>query len=439
MVTRSTRASFGVAALAACALGAPGAAAQTAQQQVKPPVAYAWIDLATFSGMGMPGMAAGASPMQMLGGMLGGGRQSANTFGMTQAASAGRWVDVTLHTRNNPSLREATQSVPQASRLAPTLKLVAPAAQKAPPPEPGDERVDEIEPERPKGRILLYWGCSESVRPGQPAVLDMASASAGDIQRFFVSRRATQRGTHAAPGRPVWPNPDDSRMVPADASMAGEHAFAGQGVPEGFRFALPATSDLMPPLEIAQREAGGAVVLEWKPLPTARGYFLAAMSGRGENEMVLWSSSELPDTGMGLIDYQTNASVDRWVREKVLLAPGATRCPVPKAIFGEEVAMLRAIAYGNEFNVAHPPRPSDPKVPWEPQWAAKVRVKSVASAMLGREMPAAAPAGGSAAREAATDASRPAEGTAPAEPQQRPANPLDLIKPADVLRGIFGR
>ena len=48
--------------------------------------------------------------------------------------------------------------------------------------------------------------------------------------------------------------------------------------------------------------------------------------------------------------------------------------------------MLRMIAYGNELNLAHPPRPADPKIAWEPQWAVKVRVKSVANAMLGMDM-----------------------------------------------------
>jgi hypothetical protein len=30
-----------------------------------------------------------------------------------------------------------------------------------------------------------------------------------------------------------------------------------------------------------------------------------------EMTMVVWTSSELPDSGFGLFDYQTNAAVDR--------------------------------------------------------------------------------------------------------------------------------
>ena len=46
--------------------------------------------------------------------------------------------------------------------------------------------------------------------------------------------------------------------------------------------------------------------------------------------MVFWTSSEVPELGMGLIDYQTNPAVDRWLKEKVLLEPSVTRCTVPE-------------------------------------------------------------------------------------------------------------
>ncbi len=405
-------------------------------QVVKPPVSQAWIDVATFAGMGMPGMGgaggAGGSPMSMMGNMFGSGGSSAgakNSFGMTQTGSAGRWVDVTLHTSRNPSLQTAAQAVPAGTQLAPSLALVAPKVQ-TPAPPVDDDRVVEREFERPKGKMLIYWGCGDTVRAGQPRVLDMSTAKPEDFQKFFVSRRATQRGTHVAAGRPLWPNETDARMVPANASLVGEHAFSGQGVPEGFKFMLPAAQDLMPPIELKQAAQGGATQLEWAALPTARAYFIAAMGAKSgaDTEMVFWTSSEVPELGMGLIDYQTNAAVDRWLNEKVLLGPTVTRCTVPKGVFGEGGgAMLRMIAYGSELNLAFPPRPTDPKIAWEPQWAAKIRVKSVASAFLGMDMSqmqrGAAPAAGEAS---------------PSQQQQKPEEEQKL-NPVDLLRGIFGR
>ena len=56
------------------------------------------------------------------------------------------WLDVTLATRNNPSLAEAIQSVPVNSKLAPELKLVSPKIQKAPPGPEEDVVREEFEP-----------------------------------------------------------------------------------------------------------------------------------------------------------------------------------------------------------------------------------------------------------------------------------------------------
>jgi hypothetical protein len=211
--------------------------------------------------------------------------------------------------------------------------------------------------------------------------------------------------------------------VPEGASLVGSHDFAGSGVPEGFRFSVPAAQDLMPAMQLQQADQSGAIGLSWAAQPNARAFFVAGIAVRGQNEMVIWSSSEVPDLGMGLIDYQTNPAVDRWLREKVLLSPSTTRCTVPKGVLGEG-AMLRAIAYGHELNLAHPPRPTDPKVPWEPEWAVKVRVKSVASAVVG--MPSMEEMRGGGSQEAKE--SEPAE-----KKEAKKSSPLDL------LRGVIGR
>ena len=396
-MTRASLASIG-AVTGACLLAtAPVALAQqaatTARPADKPPIAQGWIDIATFGSPGMPGgmagmMMGGAGGDSPLSAMMGGGKKQGNQFGLTQHGGSGSYVDVTLRTSRNPNLAEALQAVPEGTKLAPTLKLKV-LPQSKPVPETSDETI-EPPGEPPKGKIKLYWGCGPTVRPGQPKVVDLSTATISQFGDIFKGRRATQRGTHSAPGRPVWPNPQDNRMVPAGSSLVGAHAFTGQGVPESFKFSLPPAQDIMPPIALQQAQVDGVTQLTWQALPTARAYFIAAMGGKGDDsgnsEMTLWTSSELPDSGFGLIDYQTNKSVDQWLKEKVLLAPTTTRCDVPKGIFGEgeaSGAMLRMIAYGTELNLAYPPRPTDPKVAWEPDWALKVRVKSVAMSMLG--------------------------------------------------------
>ena len=433
---------FKNAALAAMCLCAPWAA--LAQSTAKPPVAQAWIDVATFSGMSIPmggGMGAGGA-MGALGGLLGGGGGGAasNSFGNTVTGSTGRWVDVTVLSRNNPSLAEAQQAVPSGF-LSPALKLTAPQETRGRVPPDNDETVVEHDQEKPKGRLLMYWGCGANVGAGQPKVLDMATASTSDLARFFVSRRATQRGAHSLPGRPVWPSVPDKRMVPEGASLAGQHTFSGSGVPADFRFNIPPAQDLMPALAVQNKDASGATDVSWNAVPNTRAYFVAAMGANDKEEMVIWTSSQVPDTGMGLMDYQTNAAVDKWLGEKVLLAPATTQCTVPKGVFPSGgAAMLRVIAYGNELNLAHPPRPADPKAVWEPVWAVKVRVKSMSTSMLG--MDSASMMGGSNPQrpqrgQSGQDGDAKPGQTAGAEPAEqsgeKPLSPLNLI------RGLFGR
>jgi len=397
----------------------------SAAPEAATPAAQAWIDIATFSGMGMPmgGMAGmGGGAAGALGGLFGGKGSGENTFGNTRTMSAGRWVDVTVRARANPGLDEAQQAVPDGF-LSPALELRTP--KNAPTPTRDDEEVTHEPHEKPKGRMLLYWGCGSAIRQGQPRVVDMATASAGDYAKFFVARSATQRGAHSAAGRPVWPSSADGRMVSATASLVGEHAFSGKGIPDGFRFKVPPAQDLMPPLALEQAVKDGVTDLNWNAIATARAFFVSAMGSNGKEEMVMWTSSELADTGFGLMDYQTNAAVDRWLKEKVLLAPTTTSCSVPKGIFGEHGGMLRVIAYGDELNLVHPPRPKDPKAKWDPVWAVKLRVKAVTSGMLGM----------TGAAQERGDAQRGQGKAADGEAQGLPAMPPAM----ELLKGIFGR
>jgi hypothetical protein len=429
-VFNNARRSLVVAAAVATAC-AVAQAQSPAKQVVKPPVSQAWIDVATFSGFPMGGGMGQGMMGATLGALMGGASKRAE-FGFTQAGVAGHWMDVTLYTSRNPSLAEALQSVPAATQLAPTLKLQTPERPKPLPKEKGDDEPEQWDYEPPKGKLIMYWGCSETVKAGQPKVVNLETATLGELAKFFESRRATQRGTHAAVGRPVWPNKVDYRVLPAGASIAGEHAFSGQGVPENFKFSVPAAQDLMPEIKLRQTDKGNHLLLEWNAIPNARAYFLGSMGGREGEEatMVIWTSSELPDSGFGLFDYQTNKAVDQWLKDRVLLPPATTKCAVPKEAAGQ--GMLRAIAYGTELNMAYPPRPSDPTVAWEPDWNVKIRVKSMTTTMIGME--GSGGMGGATGDEEMSDAPPPADGqAAPAaeEPKKKKKfSPLDALKDA---------
>jgi hypothetical protein len=257
-------------------------------------------------------------------------------------------------------------------------------------------------------------------------------------------RAPRERGAVSRPGHALWPNEKDRRRFGRDASLVGEHAVTGDGVPEGLRFAIGQGHDFLPVIALTQNgSTSDAIRLRWQPVTQARGYFLNAMSGGDRGgagaEMVFWSSAELPDFGMGLLEYASPANVEAWIKEKVVLPASTTECVVPKGIFAKaDAAMLRMIAYGPELNLAHPPRPTDVKIPWEPDWAVRVRTKSTAMAMLGMDMGGAAaaePARSGAAATTAADA-RPRPDCPP------PASAQGSDTAADVggaLGGSIGR
>ncbi len=208
----------------------------------------------------------------------------------------------------------------------------------------------------------------------------------------------------------------------------------GNATPD-IRFAIADKQDFMAPMEVtATGPIGGPIPLSWATIPTAQGYFLQAMGSRQNgNEMIVWTSSELQDTGWGLMTYLPNDFLRRMINEKVVLPPSVTSCTIPKGVFdGVEGAMVNGIAYGEELNLVHPPRPADPKVAWEQLWTVKVRVKSAGMTPLGMgdgEERRSTRRSGERRPADAPPSSMPQSSMPPADPQ--PANPVD-----DAVKGL---
>jgi hypothetical protein len=387
-------------------------------QQVKPPIAVYWLSVETAGGMGMdmpPGMGGMMPP-----GMQGGKRMKLDLGSSQQASGEPR----------------AAHAVPPALAMGQSLPLITPRL--AP-----REHDEETEYERPKGRMLIYWGCGETVRAGQPVIIDFASLNTQDAARAFRSH-GISRPRGPAPGRNRtygdWPNKEDSRPVPPEGSLRGEHTISGNYSPE-IRFAVGERHDFMEAvaLDPVQKTAGGAFAVKWKAVPAATGYSAVAMGqGDSQNDIVTWSSSEVQEMGQVLMDYIAPAEVERLIREKVVLPPQTTNCAVPAGIFKSDAAMLNFIAYGDELNLVHPPRPKDPKQAWEQIWAVKLRLKSTAMTMLA-ESEGRARRGRSAPRQRGAEPAAPPQDTPPAQAEkpQAPAAPDPVQEGVKALRGIL--
>jgi hypothetical protein len=355
-----------------------------------------------------------------------------------------RILDIAFYNSLKPGA-EAAQVIPAGMRMGESLPLLPPQPQSV-----GREREPGEVPqdiERPRGRILIYWGCGETVRPGQPRVIDLSRAGVADFAAAFAGRHAPDRGAKVGASHVLFPNERSSIAIPRDSSLVGEHQVRGAGVPASMKFTLSEAQNLMPAIQLnAAGKVQDSIALSWATVPYARAYYLHAMTGSG-NDMVMWSSAETPDTGMGLFDYLPNGTIAQWTKDRVLLGADVTRCAVPKGIFavagaGREDAtpMLRMIAYGGESNFAYPPRPSDPKATWEPEWAVRMRVKAHTMAMLGQEQESSA--GRSPGRRTrAVDQAPAVSPGSPSEPAQEQTgeSPMLPVNPGAILKGLFGR
>lgn len=372
-------------------------------QQQKPPIAVYWVSAETAAGMSMPGVPAMAAGMMGQRGQS--GRSLLLQLGSQQAASG------------EP---KAAHDIPPGMNMGPALPLVTPRRE----PAARGGRETPGGTEKPRGRMLIYWGCGENVRAGQPVVIDFAGVAEGRTPPDMVTR-SVARPSGPAFGRSRtygdWPNREEPKAVPADASLRGDHVVRGNYSPE-IRFALD--KDFLDRVELS---ASGTSV-RWNAIPNATGYFATLYGAQSQDEIVFWSSSEVQEMGSALMDYLPPAEVARLIREKVVMEPRTVECTVPAEVAKKAgTPMFSFIAYGGEANFAHPPRPRDPDALWAPFWTAKVRFKSTASLMLGENQ---------SRQESRQDT--PSTPAPQAKPEPDPVKE-GIREGVNVLRGIFGR
>ena len=230
----------------ACCINAAAATAQT----TKPPKAQLWMDLSTGGMAGMPEMDMPPGMGGMMGGMMGGGPAGGNSsYGAARGMniSPARVLDIALYNSLRPGV-DAEQAIPPGMRMGERLPLVPPRAQAPREHEPGEVPAEMRE--RPQGRILIYWGCATEVRPGQPRVINLASANPADFGSAFAGRYAPDRGARVSPAHALYPNEKNRVSLSRDSSLVGAHQVLGEGVPASMRFTLGAAQDLMPAIAL---------------------------------------------------------------------------------------------------------------------------------------------------------------------------------------------
>jgi hypothetical protein len=404
---------------------APQAFAQT-QQKVTGPNARYWLSAEVASGFSMGGMQGGGGGIagMMAAAMGGGGPRKSLRLELGSVKAA------------NPA--EAVHALPPALNMGASVPLFGERA--AATPEPTERDIPDTREmgDKPKGRMLFFWGCGENAGPGQPVVLDFAQMANGVLPPNM--RSVTIRAQRTGPsfgrdkGFAEWPNRKDSTAVPTQASLTGAHTVSGGFIPD-IRFSVDSDHDFMDALSLQQApSAGGGHRLGWNSVRTALGYFATGMGfkqGAGDaNDIVFWNSSSVRLMGgEQLIGFLAPAETERLVRDKVVLPAGTTECVVPKEAItaaGGPLMMVNLNAYGPELNVVYPPRPQDPKLDWNQEYAVKLRQRAYTGAVGGM---------GDAARGGGRDNRDAPQAEAPAG--EKKPGVADQAK--SILKGIFGK
>jgi hypothetical protein len=350
--------------------------AVAAEKEKKNPVTQYWMNVATQSTT-VPGMS--SEEMSGFGGMI---------MGKIAGIGPKRSLILQLNSpKTPPSDPEATHDIPPGQQMGRTLPLLIPERSKP----VREEEAEEPKYEKPKVRMLIYWGCGETVRSGQPKVLDTEKMSMVEFGKAMSGRTGSLQyppSQRSGWAYAEWPNKKNSQEVPKDSSLQGNHVIHGNYSPD-ITFAVDERHDFMAPVEFTTVTGGLAdsITFQWKKIPAAIGYFAMAI-GHNEKtgETIIWSTSEVQEPGYGLLSYLSPADVNRFLKEKVVMGPDTTSCAIPKGIFKDTGgSALQFIGYGDELNIAHPPKPKDPKIPHEYIWAMKLRNKSTGMLPLGQD------------------------------------------------------
>ena len=205
--------------------------------------------------------------------------------------------------------------------------------------------------------IKIYWGSSETVRPGQPKIIRWEGLT--PEQKALMQKQANEaRGQSSYFYREnwtttYWPTKTQPGKIAPDASLVGNYALT-TNYTGSVAIDAPSTVNFLAPFELTSPKLDRVVPLAdpirlvWKPIPTALGLHAAIFGMEGKNTLTLWSSSEVETEGtMTDWGYLEMAKVLELVKSTVMMKGDRTSATVPAGIFQNcDMASLSMVGYG---------------------------------------------------------------------------------------------
>ncbi len=254
-----------------------------------------------------------------------------------------------------PAAATANLDVPAGLKLGSTLPLeiYRPEVRKA-------EAAKSVIPEEYRitddFEIRQYWGCSETVLPGQPKIWKISDLPPADREAW--KRYSTQgMGAIEKPDwtEAMWPNAKSQAgtnpLLVKPGSLQGDHKLRTSYLGDAaFRVSGPV--DFLDPVVFTSPKPGSAdlkqfIHLSWKPVASVLGYHLTAVAPKGRKLLIMWAGGKTYE-GMGAgMQFPQMSEVRALVEKGVYLPPSATSCNIPAGIFeGCQNVMVNMTAYG---------------------------------------------------------------------------------------------